>query len=160
MGNKVHRFKGAKNVGTKNSYGSNTNSRSGYRHLPRSVALSFFSIIPMVSFYPKTLRAIGKLQNSGTLKICDPCFNSISKIIQVIMRPMVFNERYDEMKFKPIDNGNEFTIELWNNNKLQGTNRTDYNFSDIRRVLDSEVRKRLAIVILILACLLLWLGIK
>jgi len=95
--NKVRLWVRGINVGTYNSSGNNRSWSRVYHDLSRNATLSFFSRIPIVSFYPNTLRAIGKLKAlpdieqtisgilyTSTLRKGDACFRSISKIIRAV----------------------------------------------------------------------------
>ncbi len=153
-------------------------------YLSRNIAVPFFLRIPIVSFYSKTLLAIGILKSlpdtertiSGILYTSrlgtnDTNFISISKIIKTVYKVQDF----DEIKFnrteqhltglegisnKPIFHGGECFIELFKNNKIQATLYVkDDEFSDIKRELDRIARKRLAIVVLIFGIAAVLFGI-
>lgn len=140
----------------------------------RNAALSFFSRIPIVSFYPNTLRAIGILKSSAdieqtlagqlhtsTLKKGDAYFSSISKIISTAYNAPGFDEirlkrsegyltGINILTQKLIIEGGDCFVELLKNNEIQKRiDNIDDQFSDIRRELNRIARKRLAIAVLV-----------
>lgn len=176
--------KGIKNVDTYNNSGNNRSWCRGFRHLSRNVAVSFFSRIPIVSFYPNTLRAIRELKalpdieqttsgilHTSTLKQGDPYFRSISKIIRTIHQVDSLDEikfkhseefltGFDRITNKPIYQGGEYIIELLNNNMLQArVQNVDAQFSDVKHEIDRIARKRLAAVIFIFGIAAVLVGV-
>jgi hypothetical protein len=153
-------------------FGTYRNNCRCYCHLPRNFALSFFSRIPIVSFYTNTLEAIGILKtlpdkehnllsgtfNTSSIKKGGIYFKNISKIIHLVYQIPAFDEiklKRSEQHLiawenKPIFHGGEYSIELLAKGELQATiYNIDDQFSAITKELDRMVRKRLAIVVLL-----------
>jgi hypothetical protein len=177
-------YKRSKHVNFNYCTGNNSLYFRVCNYLSRSFAIPFFSKIPIVSFYPKTIQAIGVLKTlpdkentpngilySSTLKTNAEGFESLREIIQKVYKIPAFDQitfkrtqqfmtGLDQTSNKPIYYGGDCFIELRNADKVRATlYEIDDDFSDIKRELDRIVRKRLAIVAFIFGLAAILVGV-
>ncbi len=176
--------RGYQNVYRSNHFRSNRCWYWYAYHLSRGFALSFFSICPIVSFYPKSLHAIGRLNllpeiehtlsgklNVGTLKKDDSSFKSLAKVIGKTYK---FEEAFDEIKLKktekfftgwdskkdiPIYSGGEYYLELLKTPQTLRKILINEQFSEVKRELDRTARKYLAIAFVIVGLVAILIGV-
>lgn len=183
MQSKSPLWKGIRNVNINDNFRCYCDWYGWSSRLSRVVALSFFSKIPIVSFYPNTLLAIGKLQelpdtensingmlNTSTIKSDDLYFQSISKIIKsfykvqdfdkiVLKRSEQFVTGYNQITQRPTFTGGESFLELLKDNKIVARFQDMYDFTNIKKELDRIARKRLAVGVIIFGLIAVLVGV-